>query len=72
MYTVKVTIFVLFKIGVVGRTGSGKTSLTLALFRIIEAASGSIQIDIEDIANYGLHDVRSKIAIIPQVQDVFF
>ena len=57
----------MFKIGVVGRTGAGKTSLTLALFRIIEAASGSIQIDEANIANYGLHDVRSKIAIIPQV-----
>ena len=56
-----------FQIGVVGRTGAGKSSLTLALFRIIEAASGSIHIDSEDIAKYGLHDVRSKIAIIPQV-----
>ena len=56
-----------FQIGVVGRTGAGKSSLTLALFRIIEAASGSIQIDAENIANYGLHDVRSKITIIPQV-----
>ena len=61
-----------FKIGVVGRTGAGKSSLTLALFRIIEAASGSIQIDAENIAKYGLHDVRSKITIIPQVSNQLF
>ncbi|KAJ2500948.1 hypothetical protein GGH96_002362 [Coemansia sp. RSA 1972] len=54
------------KVGIVGRTSAGKSSLTLALFRIIEAAGGQILIDGEDIAKYGLFDVRSKPSIIPQ------
>ena len=55
------------QIGIVGRTGAGKSSMTLSLFRIIEAASGSIIIDGLDIARMGLHDVRKNLAIIPQV-----
>jgi len=54
------------KIGVVGRTGAGKSSLTLALFRIVEAAGGSIVLDGVDIAKIGLHELRSRITIIPQ------
>jgi ABC-type multidrug transport system fused ATPase/permease subunit len=55
------------KIGIVGRTGAGKSSLTLALFRIIEAAGGSIIIDGVNIASMGLQDLRSRITILPQV-----
>ncbi len=50
-----------------GRTGAGKSSLTLALFRIIEPVGGSILIDGIDIASLGLEDLRSNITIIPQV-----
>ena len=52
--------------GIVGRTGAGKSSLTLGLFRIIEATGGSIVIDGYNIALFGLQDLRSRITIIPQ------
>ena len=54
------------KVGIVGRTGAGKSSLTQALFRIIEAAGGSITIDGINIAHMGLGFLRSRLTIIPQ------
>lgn len=50
-----------------GRTGAGKSSLTLGLFRINESAEGEIIIDGVNIAKIGLHNLRFKITIIPQV-----
>lgn len=55
------------KVGIVGRTGAGKSTLTLGLFRIIEASQGHIFIDGLDVAKLGLHELRSRITIIPQV-----
>ena len=55
------------QVGIVGRTGAGKSSLTLSLFRIIEAVGGAIMIDDINISELGLDDLRSKITIIPQV-----
>ena len=54
------------KIGICGRTGAGKSSLTLALFRIIEPVTGKILLDGRDIYNLGLHRLRSALTIIPQ------
>ncbi|KAJ5996332.1 hypothetical protein N7522_007992 [Penicillium canescens] len=54
------------RVGVVGRTGAGKSSLTLALFRFLEARSGEIIIDGLDVSKIKLHDLRSRLAIIPQ------
>lgn len=59
------------KIGVVGRTGAGKSSLTLALFRIIEAAEGNISIDALNTSTIGLLDLRRRLAIIPQDAALF-
>ena len=55
------------KVGIVGRTGAGKSSLTLSLFRIIEAAQGSISIDGLNISQMGLARLRAALTIIPQV-----
>lgn len=55
------------RLGVVGRTGAGKSSLTLALFRFLETRSGSVVIDGVDVSNINLYDLRSRLSIIPQV-----
>ncbi|KAJ3413012.1 hypothetical protein HDV05_008603 [Chytridiales sp. JEL 0842] len=59
------------KIGVVGRTGAGKSTLMDSFFRLVEASGGSIQIDGQDISRVGLHKLRSSVAIIPQSPTLF-
>ena len=54
--------------GIVGRTGAGKSSMTLCPFRILEAAEGEIRIDGLNVADMGLHDLRPQLTVIPQVQ----
>jgi ATP-binding cassette subfamily C (CFTR/MRP) protein 1 len=54
------------KIGVVGRTGAGKSSLSVLLFRLVDAAGGRVEVDGNDIAKVGLVTLRRQMAIIPQ------
>ncbi len=54
------------QIGIVGRTGAGKSSLLQALFRIVNLTSGTIEIDGKNTAEMGLETLRGRLALVPQ------
>ena len=59
------------KVGIVGRTGSGKSTIALSLFRLLEAQEGNITIDGIDISTRGLSTLRSRMGIVPQSPTLF-
>lgn len=71
LHAVSVSIPSRSKCGVVGRTGSGKSSLFLALLRMMEASTGTIEMGGTSISDIGLRDLRSRVAIVPQDPTLF-
>lgn len=59
------------QIGIVGRTGAGKSSLLQALFRVVNLTSGEIEIDGTNIAQVGLETLRGRLALVPQESLLF-
>jgi ATP-binding cassette subfamily C (CFTR/MRP) protein 4 len=59
------------KVGIVGRTGAGKSSILQSLFRLIELSDGHVEIDGVDIKTVGLHTLRKNIGYIPQTPFLF-
>lgn len=59
------------QVGIVGRTGAGKSSLLQALFRIVNVQSGTITIDGRNIADFGLDVLRGRLALVPQDSVLF-
>lgn len=57
-----------WQVGIIGRTGAGKSSLAGGLLRLLEAAEGGIWIDGVPVTHVGLHTLRSRITVIPQVR----
>jgi ABC-type multidrug transport system fused ATPase/permease subunit len=68
---VSFTVYPREKVGIVGRTGAGKSTLSLALFRILPFDSGTIEIDSIDISKIGLKDLRSNLTVIAQDATLF-
>ncbi len=54
------------QVGIVGRTGAGKSSLVSALFRLVEPVSGDVRVDSVSVLGLGLHRLRCAVSIIPQ------
>lgn len=71
LHGISFTIGASEKVGIVGRTGAGKSSMLNALFRIVELEKGKIFIDDHDISKFGLTDLRKALGIIPQSPVLF-